>query len=243
MAGRGDRQQLGQPLRDAENERLPVREPSSLLADPQRRQQESGADERARCHVDGTARAPARRGDLFGRGAHREELSHGSPRCRVWTNPPIHQFETGPLLLRCCPAASILGGSRHPTVEGEMTCEKDAHTRAWRAGSRCGGSRRDRPSGRATSPSSSQSPYLLRSQPGIVTKSILTVGDSVNTKPDGVSPYRMVGIPDGLGAYDNGDGTFTVLMNHELGQKRSLFAYLTDVLTASLRGDPIPALA
>ena len=26
----------------------------------------------------------------------------------------------------------------------------------------------------------------------------------------------MVGIPDGLGAFDNGDGTFTVLMNHEL---------------------------
>ena len=68
-----------------------------------------------------------------------------------------------------------------------------------------------------TGPSSSQSPYLLPSQPGIVTKSILTVGDSVNTKPDGVTPYRMVGIPDGLGAFDNGDGTFTVLMNHELG--------------------------
>jgi len=27
----------------------------------------------------------------------------------------------------------------------------------------------------------------------------------------------MVGIPDGLGAFDNGDGTLTVLMNHELG--------------------------
>jgi hypothetical protein len=27
----------------------------------------------------------------------------------------------------------------------------------------------------------------------------------------------MVRIPDGLGAYDNGDATFTVLMNHELG--------------------------
>jgi hypothetical protein len=26
----------------------------------------------------------------------------------------------------------------------------------------------------------------------------------------------MAGIPDGLGAYDNGDGTFTVLMNHEI---------------------------
>jgi hypothetical protein len=68
-----------------------------------------------------------------------------------------------------------------------------------------------------TGPSSSQSPYLLRSQPGVVTKSILTVGDSVNAKPDG-TPYRMVGIPDGLGAFDNGDGTFTVLMNHELAQ-------------------------
>jgi hypothetical protein len=26
----------------------------------------------------------------------------------------------------------------------------------------------------------------------------------------------MVGIPDGLGAFDNYDGTFTVLMNHEI---------------------------
>ena len=70
--------------------------------------------------------------------------------------------------------------------------------------------------GAVTGPSSSTSPYLVRSQPGVVTTSILTTGDSVNTKPDG-TPYRMVGIPDGLGAYDNGDGTFTVLMNHELG--------------------------
>jgi len=38
----------------------------------------------------------------------------------------------------------------------------------------------------------------------------------VNRKPDGVTPNRMVGIPDGLGAYDNNDGTFTLLMNHEL---------------------------
>jgi Alkaline phosphatase PhoX len=58
-------------------------------------------------------------------------------------------------------------------------------------------------------PSSSQSPFLVRAAPGIVTKSILTTGDSV----DG---YRMAGIPDGLGAFDNGDGTFTVLMNHEI---------------------------
>ena len=70
--------------------------------------------------------------------------------------------------------------------------------------------------GSETGPSSSDSPYVLRSQPGIMTESILTVGDSVNNKPDGTTPYRMVGIPDGLGAFDNGDGTFTVLMNHEL---------------------------
>src|ERR687891_138818 len=67
-----------------------------------------------------------------------------------------------------------------------------------------------------TGPSSSESPYLLRARPGVVTVSLLTVGDSVNLKPDGVTPYRMVGIPDGLGAFDNDDGTFTLLMNHEI---------------------------
>jgi hypothetical protein len=65
--------------------------------------------------------------------------------------------------------------------------------------------------GAETGASSSQSPYVVRSQPGVVTKSIITTGDAA---PNG---YRMVGIPDGLGAYDNGDATFTVLMNHELG--------------------------
>lgn len=63
--------------------------------------------------------------------------------------------------------------------------------------------------GEVQGPSSSTSPYLVRNAPGIVTKAVLTTGDSV----DG---YRMAGIPDGLGAFDNGDGTFTVLMNHEL---------------------------
>jgi hypothetical protein len=68
-----------------------------------------------------------------------------------------------------------------------------------------------------TGPSSSQSPYLVSTKPGVTIVSLLTVGDSVNTKPDGVTPYRMVGIPDGLGAFPNDDGeTFTVLMNHEL---------------------------
>lgn len=60
-----------------------------------------------------------------------------------------------------------------------------------------------------TGPSSSTAPYVLPAAPGVITKSILTVGDSV----DG---YRMVGIPDGLGAYESRPGTFTLLSNHEL---------------------------
>jgi secreted PhoX family phosphatase len=47
-------------------------------------------------------------------------------------------------------------------------------------------------------------PYLL---------SLITTGDTNVALPNG---YKMVGVPDGLGAFDNGNGTFTVLMNHEL---------------------------
>ena len=53
--------------------------------------------------------------------------------------------------------------------------------------------------------------YLKASMPGVDIVPILTVGDMPAT-----NGYRMVGIPDGLGAYDNGNGTFTLLMNHEL---------------------------
>src|SRR5215217_4868070 len=68
-----------------------------------------------------------------------------------------------------------------------------------------------------TGPSSSQSPYVVGSNPSVIVKSILTTGDAVNYKPDGVTPYRLVGLPDGMGAFNNGDGTFTLLVNHELG--------------------------
>ena len=44
-------------------------------------------------------------------------------------------------------------------------------------------------------------------------KPLLNVGDSVGAKA-----YRMVGIPDGLGALDNGDGTLAIYMNHEIGK-------------------------
>src|SRR5262249_21784077 len=51
-------------------------------------------------------------------------------------------------------------------------------------------------------------PFLVPTTPSVSTTAILTTGDNVGT-------YQMAGIPDGLGAFDNGDGTFTVLMNHE----------------------------
>ena len=60
-----------------------------------------------------------------------------------------------------------------------------------------------------TGPSTRTSPYVVPVADGISTTSVLTVGDTING-------YPMVGVPDGLGAYDNGDGTFTVLMNHEI---------------------------
>lgn len=69
--------------------------------------------------------------------------------------------------------------------------------------------------GSSTGPSTTTAPYVLPAAPGVSTTSILTVGDTVGD-------YMMAGIPDGLGAWDNGDGTFTVLMNHELGGTRGV---------------------
>lgn len=62
------------------------------------------------------------------------------------------------------------------------------------------------------------SPYIIPVNVAVSTQGILTVGDSVPlTGTTTGQTYRMVGIPDGLGAFDNGDGTFTLLMNHEIG--------------------------
>ncbi|MBC7488421.1 MAG: esterase-like activity of phytase family protein, partial [Cytophagaceae bacterium] len=60
-----------------------------------------------------------------------------------------------------------------------------------------------------TGPSTAKSPYLQPSVAGAKVTSILTTGDAVGG-------YRMCGTPDGLGAFDNNNGTFTLLMNHEL---------------------------
>jgi len=57
--------------------------------------------------------------------------------------------------------------------------------------------------------SSSQTPYMQSSVSGGRMTSIMTVGDSIGS-------YKMSGLMDGMGAYDNNNGTFTLLINHEI---------------------------
>lgn len=67
-------------------------------------------------------------------------------------------------------------------------------------------------------PSSSDTPYLVPiAGTGVKVVSILSAGNSVGNKKGTTTPYKMLGIPDGGGAFDNGDGTFTLLLNHEFG--------------------------
>jgi Ca2+-binding RTX toxin-like protein len=56
----------------------------------------------------------------------------------------------------------------------------------------------------------STSSYLLPLEPNVRIVPIVTTGDALPN--DGV----FGGVPDGIGAFDNGDGTMTVLVNHEL---------------------------
>ena len=73
-------------------------------------------------------------------------------------------------------------------------------------------------------PSTLQTPYVIPTAPGVRTISFISNGNGTGGQADetyartgGGAPYRMAGIPDGAGAYSNGDGTFTFLMTHELG--------------------------
>jgi hypothetical protein len=50
------------------------------------------------------------------------------------------------------------------------------------------------------------------------TVALLSVGDSVPETSNPALDYQMVGIPDGLGAHPNNNGTATLFMNHEFTQ-------------------------
>ena len=62
-----------------------------------------------------------------------------------------------------------------------------------------------------TALNSSSAPYLVPTASGVEFTALMTVKDAAD------NGYKMVGIPDGMGAFDNGNGTMTVVMNHELG--------------------------
>ena len=72
--------------------------------------------------------------------------------------------------------------------------------------------------GQFTGPSTAVAPYIEPMTTNVTFTSLFTAGDTVNVKPDGVTPYRMAGLIDGLGAFDNHDGTFTVLLSHEINE-------------------------
>lgn len=62
--------------------------------------------------------------------------------------------------------------------------------------------------------SAADTSYLVPMQGGVIFKPIATAGDAFPTTPTGTQVFA--GIPDGLGAFDNSDGTFTLLVNHEI---------------------------
>jgi 2',3'-cyclic-nucleotide 2'-phosphodiesterase (5'-nucleotidase family) len=60
-----------------------------------------------------------------------------------------------------------------------------------------------------TGPNTQPAPYIVGASQGVVVKSLLASGEKANNN------YTMVGLADGLGAYDNNNGTFTLLVSHE----------------------------
>lgn len=70
-----------------------------------------------------------------------------------------------------------------------------------------------------TGPSTTIEPYYKVSPAAakggweVALRSLVTVNDTNAIIPGN---YKMVGLPDGMGAFDNKDGTFTLLVNHEI---------------------------
>lgn len=70
--------------------------------------------------------------------------------------------------------------------------------------------------GRVTGFRTSVTPYALPVGDAFSIIPILSVGDRVPRTSNSGELFQMIGIPDGLGAYGNPDGTTTLFMNHEV---------------------------
>ncbi|MCT0218695.1 choice-of-anchor I family protein [Synechococcus sp. CS-1329] len=74
--------------------------------------------------------------------------------------------------------------------------------------------------------------------PELTITSLITNGEFTNGTAPGSGVYVPPGIFDGQGAYANGDGTYTLLVNHEVGASVG-YAYTAEGLNASVTGSRI----
>lgn len=77
--------------------------------------------------------------------------------------------------------------------------------------------------------------------PELQISSLITNGEFTNGLNSGDSVYAPTGIFDGQGAYDNGDGTYILLVNSELGST-SGYGYLLPGVDGALTGARVSAL-
>ncbi|MDP4947743.1 MAG: PhoX family protein [Cyanobium sp. MAG_102] len=77
--------------------------------------------------------------------------------------------------------------------------------------------------------------------PELTVTSLLTVGEFTNGLNPGDNVYAPTGIFDGQGAYDNGDGTYTLLVNSELGST-SGYGYLLPGVEGGFTGARVSSL-
>jgi len=77
--------------------------------------------------------------------------------------------------------------------------------------------------------------------PELKVTSLITAGEFTNGLNPGDSVYAPTGIFDGQGAYDNGDGTYTLLVNSELGAT-SGYGYLLPGVEGGLTGARVSSL-
>ncbi|MCP9916285.1 choice-of-anchor I family protein [Cyanobium sp. ATX 6F1] len=77
--------------------------------------------------------------------------------------------------------------------------------------------------------------------PELKISSLITNGEFTNGLAPGSPVYAPTGIFDGMGAYDNGDGSFTLLVNSELGADRG-YGYLLPGVEGGLTGARVSSL-
>lgn len=77
--------------------------------------------------------------------------------------------------------------------------------------------------------------------PELTISSLITNGEFTNGLNPGDSVYAPTGIFDGQGAYDNGDGTYTLLVNSELGADRG-YGYLLPGVEGGFTGARVSSL-